>query len=339
MTPPSFERLDYLLRANKNMERKIVFDLLLHGQKLLGIDSPLYVGLGSIWFADFRLAHRTLGLRRMISIEKESYAARADFNKPYESIAVLPGECLPVMRGFASAEWQNPQFAWLDFDGALNEDVASVTKLFLSKCAENSVLVVTINAMRKRYAKNRINKKREDTAIGYIEHVLGGGATAPRFEPRVTGGKQFEDVDDIKFHEALADSLLAFLVHQTNVLARQSNRKSLKFVPLLNLCHEDGAPMVTVGGSVCTDHDSVTWQKCLVDHPVLSQTNGYPNFQRLDLIPITLKEKLTLDGCLPKDEVEFLRQATEIGIKLSKEQIEKYRLFNRHFPVFVESPI
>jgi hypothetical protein len=118
-----------------------------------------------------------------------------------------------------------------------------------------------------------------------------------------------------------------------------SGNSPLTFVPLFNLCHEDGAAMVTVGGAVCASADAEAWRRCLIDHPVLGSQDGLPMFRKLDLIPITLKEKLALDSCLPHLEAQFLVRAQTSGIGLTAEQIEKYRLLNRHFPVFVESPI
>jgi hypothetical protein len=336
---PSFERLNYLLRSNKNMERKVVFDMLLHGRQLLSIADPVYLGLGSIWFEDFRLAHRVLGLQTMISIEREIHAPRADFNKPYASIRVLPGDCFPVMQSFAASQWQSPIFAWLDFDGALNEEVASTIDLFLNRCAANSVVIVTVNALRKRYAPSRIAERREETSIGYIERTLGGGTVHPRFEPRITGGGKFEDVSDADFPECLSDSILSLMANRTRILARETHGQALTFVPLFNLCHEDGAPMVTAGGAVCALQDSPTWERCVNEHAMVASANGFPRYSRLDLIPITLKEKLTMDSCLPELEPEFLSRALEAGVKLTADQIEKYRLLNRHVPVFVESPI
>jgi hypothetical protein len=336
---PSFERLDYLLRTNKNIERKLIFDVLLHARQSIEFPEPTYLGFGSMWFGDFHLAHRILGLEKMVSIEREDHSPRAEFNKPYASVSIRAGECLSVMRNFTADDWKSPLFAWFDFDGILNADVAEAIEIFLSNCAENSVLVITVNAVRSRYAKGTIREKRDETSVAYVEQILGSASVDPKFYPQSTGGGQFQDVDAIVFRELLADALLAFMKNKMRLLAREKDHKSLSFVPLFNLCHADGAAMVTVGGAVAIESDVRVWRRCLSDHPVLPSADDSPVFHTLDLIPITLREKLALDSCLPESEEGYLNRARKCGLQLPKEEIEKYRRFNRHFPVFVESPI
>jgi hypothetical protein len=333
--------VDYLLRTNKNIERKLIFDVLLHGRQSIDFREPVYVGFGSMWFGDFRLAHRTLGLETMISIEREEYAPRADYNRPYASVTVRSGDCLTVLRGFSEREWQVPLFAWLDFESGLRADVVEVIELFLDSCATNSVLIITVNALRKRYAQGgeRVQESRERTAVAYLEQTLGEAAVDPKYYPLRTKGGKFEDASDALFRELLADSLLAFMTHKTRLLAREKAGKQIAFVPLFNLCHQDGAPMVTVGGAIAPEPDASSWRHCLKEHPVLPNNEGRPLFHTLDLIPITLKEKLALDACLPHPEEEFRSRVSESGLQLPIEQVEKYRRLNRHFPVFVESPI
>lgn len=336
---PSFERLNYLLRANKNIEQKLVFDVLLRAQQSIVFPEPVYVGFGSMWFADFRLAHRVLGLETLVSIERPAHAGRADFNKPFDSISIKAGECLSVLRAFSTEDWVPPVFAWLDFDGRLTDDVASAIDVFLGSCTENSVLIVTVNAQRKRYSRDRIREQREQTSVAYLEQTLGQSVVDSKFEPRVTRGGKYEDVADDKFPELLADSLLSYMRYKLRLLARQSNGKAMSFVPLFSLCHEDGASMITVGGAICADAEVPSWRRCLEEHPVLENQDGSPVFGKLDLMPITLKEKLALDSCLPNPQEEFLDRVQKCGVVLPETQIEKYRLLNRHFPVFVESPI
>src|SRR5687768_3690430 len=87
----SYSRLDYRLRINKHIERRLVFDVLKDATNRIGLASHRYVGLGALWFGDFRLAHRRLGIDEMISFEFASEAPRSNFNRPYRSITVKEG--------------------------------------------------------------------------------------------------------------------------------------------------------------------------------------------------------------------------------------------------------
>lgn len=62
MTGASFERIDYQLRYNKHIERKLVFDILSRAAQRVSFSEHRYLGFGSMWFSDFRLARRLLGL-------------------------------------------------------------------------------------------------------------------------------------------------------------------------------------------------------------------------------------------------------------------------------------
>ena len=84
----SFDVVNYTIRPNKNIERKLVFESLRELSTPLGLGDYRYIGLGSPWFIDFLLAHRYLLIRDMICIEFEEHAPRMEFNKPYDCIAV-----------------------------------------------------------------------------------------------------------------------------------------------------------------------------------------------------------------------------------------------------------
>jgi hypothetical protein len=79
----------------------------------------------------------------------------------------------------------------------------------------------------------------------------------------------------------------------------------------------------------------------LHENPILSEAGGKTAYQRLDLIPVTIKEKIALDSCLPEPsgDAAYLANAKAVGIKLSDDDMLKYRKFYRHFPVFVETPM
>src|SRR5262249_18751827 len=95
---PSFERVDYSIRTNKNIERKLVFDRLRTLDAALHFSTYRYMGLGSMWFVDFVLAHRALRINELWSLE-ESNADRAEFNKPYDCIRIIPGTTTTTLEG------------------------------------------------------------------------------------------------------------------------------------------------------------------------------------------------------------------------------------------------
>jgi hypothetical protein len=115
----SFEKLNYSIRPNKNVERKLIVKLLatIGASGEFDIKDYRYIGLGSIWFTDFSLFHRVLGIDDMISIEKEaSREQRLRFNKPFECIKLILRE---YSEAFVDLDWEKRSIVWLDFDDVL----------------------------------------------------------------------------------------------------------------------------------------------------------------------------------------------------------------------------
>lgn len=347
MTSPSFERIDYQLRYNKHIERKLVFDVLARAMPLVGFDRHRYLGFGSMWFSDFRLAHRLLGLSEMISMERKQYEKRANFNRPYRCITVEGKDSTEFLR---KVEWNSPFISWLDYDGCLELSVVEDIGLFLDGCPANSIVLVSVNSGRANYRPKAVAAanvgKRISTALGQIEALLGVGVVSPRFEPAPPArGTAHGDVLEGHFAEFVAEALLAFMTHRIAKAGRKFGEAAdgkaiaMRFLPLFNFCHKDGAEMVTVGGVVCSGLDEGNPWCNDAALGIERNADKLPKHRRLDLVPLTLKEKLTLDSCLPHAEPDFMAEAKQKGIGLDDMELSKYWRYYSHFPVFFEAPI
>ena len=59
------DSINYELRPNKNVERKLFMEMFRRLEKRLNIqDDYRYIGLGGLWFSDFSMIHRMLGTHR-----------------------------------------------------------------------------------------------------------------------------------------------------------------------------------------------------------------------------------------------------------------------------------
>lgn len=336
MTSPSFEKFDYQLRSNKNIERKLIFDLLARGRSEFGFKDYRYIGLGSMWFADHRLAHRLLGIDDLVSIERKEHVGRAEYNKPYASVDVIGGEVDIVFLDHPNSFSAKSVVCWLDYDGTLTERVALALERAVNILAEDSVLIVTVNASRRAY---RSRSAQDQRALARIEQVLGQVVPAG-LRPAEPPGRAPEDVQEVDFPRFLAESVLSYLRHKTTVSGRLNSGNPLRFVPLYNLGHRDGADMITVGGAISSTTKENSWRSLLTNDQVLEHDNGHPIHCSLDMVPITLKEKLALDSLLPlSGGNEIAALATAQGIALPSEQVTKYERYYRHFPIFIEAPL
>ncbi|HGB1823876.1 TPA: O-methyltransferase, partial [Salmonella enterica subsp. enterica serovar Bahrenfeld] len=62
-------KIDYRIRPAKNIERKMIRDVLLRLSPFGIFSDYQYIGFGSKYFTDFIIMHKYLGIDDMISIE------------------------------------------------------------------------------------------------------------------------------------------------------------------------------------------------------------------------------------------------------------------------------
>jgi hypothetical protein len=94
----SFDSINFAIRPNKNIERKLIFEVLATISGSFDTASYRYIGLGSLWFQDFHPAHKLLGITDLFSIQHDPrFAARAHYNRPYTCVTVLEGQTSQVL--------------------------------------------------------------------------------------------------------------------------------------------------------------------------------------------------------------------------------------------------
>ena len=332
----SFDRINYLLRTNKHIERKLIFDALLRVHGMFNLYNHRYIGFGSMWFGDFLLVHRLIGIKDMWSIELEKNSKRADFNKPYMSIQVKSGRSSEILKEITEEEWKKPCIAWLDYDGVFDADVISDIDTLIRKLAAMSFVLFTVNGNRLSY-KMQIDSGRRSPALQTITDIAGPINIPSRCNYGKTGAGELIDIPERDFPKILAESILNVISHKMSVSGRYSDKLPIRFLPLFNFCHVDGTEMVTVGGAIVKQSDVNKLCELLPDFSEIDSSSELPVQICLDLVQLTVKEKMVLDGVLPNLESEFEEIAKMKGIELPDDQLKKYWNCYRYFPVFTEA--
>jgi hypothetical protein len=302
----SSERINYSLRPNKHIERNIVFRALQRLEHELHVADYRYVGMGSLWFVDFLMAHRLLGITDMVSVESHLYS-RANANRPLNCIRVAEGFTKTVLRK-ESLE-KKRAVLWLDYDGPTTADVLEDLTYVIGKVPTGSVILATVNA----------NPLRDKAKIDALEEALGDLLT-----DSLTPEQMREGPDG--FAGVIATALTGHLQEAGQL------RSSGRYSPLFNFYYADGASMVTIGGIIADDATKDVIARSGVENAFgVTRTSSFT----IDVPLLTIREKLVLDRFLPVTDIK-VAAAKEAGVFLSADQLEAYRSLYPYYPMFAE---
>ena len=230
--PASYREIDYRIRPGKHAERLMMVDAF-RRLRFGSVESYQYVGLGSVYFSDFSLIHRALGVTKMVSIERNEH----DKSRFIDNI---PFGCVEMLWGDTAAELQNVDLGlrsivWLDFDGRLNRPVLGDVAHVAGRIASGSVLAVTVQC---RF--DRIEDEHGDRSVAALTESLGAERVPHDLRTRDLQGKGTSKVfrriilDEV---QRALDSRNAILPPRQRILARQ----------IFYFRYEDGVQMMTVG--------------------------------------------------------------------------------------------
>lgn len=311
-------KVNYLLRPNKNVERKLVIEALKRLGGVLEWSHYRYLGMGSMWYADFRLVHQALGITIMTSMELPGLYERATFNVPFSCIEVLEGETRVLLPELPLESSRH--LIWLDHEGGLQQGVLDDAVLVGERASEGSVFLMTLNA-DKRFLDVGAPTQEHSHRIDRLREIAGDAVPA--------------EVPAQRLSQKGFPSLVTEIVLNTigHAVANAGRRET--FLPLFNFAYRDGAPMVTVGGAFANPQTAARLRESGVfDLEYVS--DGVENFV-IDVPHLTPREKLAIDRLLPcendlaEDEVR-----RTLAFSPTQAELSAYQRFYLHYPLFGE---
>jgi len=268
MAPMSYE-----VRPSKAVARLVFVDFLRH---LIPIGKPKeyqYVGFGALEFIDFDLVHRVVGVNDMISIEADSRSiARYEWNRPFSSIAVMPGRASSVL---PTIDWRKLSIVWLDYTSGLTTEVISDAASLARVLIPGSVLAITVNAQPLRYGEGR----REALERSITPERVPVGVTDDRL-----GGWGLAHVQ----HQVLTDEL------STTFATRLD---AAKFRQFLNIRYKDSVQMQVIVGIVSSPGMDNLIDQCKFDYMAEMKTGADALYIRVPLL--TARERAWANQRLP----------------------------------------
>lgn len=290
----SYKTVQYELRSAKQVERRMLIDAF---QILTGegwdISKYQYTGMGSVYFVDFVLLHKFLGIADMWSVEfDEDITKRVRFNRPFSFIKLFMEDVGDVIPRLST---RKRHILWIDYDTIVSAKVVQDVFLSASRLSRGSILLITVDV--EPPVKDGGPRKWKDYFNSEVQQYLPPGS---RF-----GGDDLVRVNLDVLSRAIS--------------AATAGRAGLDFLPLFAFDYSDGHRMLTVGGMFIdpNERDKMVAGRLGERSYIRFSFDDEP--YRIHVPRVTRKERLYLEGvtCPPlpsnivaeTDSVRFCRFA------------------------------
>lgn len=302
-------KVPYDLRPCKQIERRMMLHAL---QGLQEVGFPVsryqYTGFGSIFFVDFVLIRKLLGIYDMQSIElNPELESRVRYNVPNSDINIEIGDVGNYIPHLAV---DKQHFLWLDYDDVFQaymvEHLVEASKIL----SPGSIIMVTVDV--------DYDSLDCPTNAVWFNHFKD---EAGEFMPAGMDKDNFTP-DDIPL--AVSQIFAA-------IMSKISYRPNISFLPMFNFVYADGHEMQTLGGMICD-----AGARALINRYSWSQFNFLRREfaqepYRIKMPVLTRKERLFLDTHLPADGAW---EPTAFNLK--KEQLDQYKAVYKYSPMYAE---
>jgi Putative O-methyltransferase len=314
--PGSFLKVNYSVRPAKSIERKMLSEAFRFLSRFESLNSYQYVGMGSPYFTDFSLFHKSLGIKHMTSIEvMKEYEIRFEFNRPYRCINLLfesSTEALPKLN------WDRRTILWLDYDdpGGLKMECLTDISTFCAVARSGSILIVTVDARPGENPEKRLTEL--DARLG----------------EKVPQDTKNRDLDQLwgtakVYREIIKNEVDKALSERNSPLTPD---QQFCYKQLFNFHYRDSssALMLTTGGLLYEQKDDYIVKECGFDSLPFVKKAAEP--YSIEVPILTLREVRYFDKLLPTLESGGLK-----GFAIEPEELRRYAEIYRYYPSYVEA--
>jgi hypothetical protein len=313
---PSYEAIDYRLRPAKHAERLMVMEAAAR-LRFHHVPSYRYVGMGSIYFADFKLAYRQLGITSMVNIEAVDDIDRFEWNKPFSHIQMLYGTTTTKL---PEIDWARHSIVWLDYDGQLSGEKLDDIEYLVRNVASGSMILLTLNVEKPAPAGMAADIRDADL-VAALKALVGANRVKPEVAAADLRGKQARKV----YHQIVSDAIEAALASYNAIRTEAEDHRHWQ--QIMHFAYKDGALMLTIGGIVYDQRDQASLDASEFNKLSFYRANTevYP----VQMPLLTMKEMAHLEHSTGQDP----HQCGELPFLDPEERIRYLSLY-RYLPKF-----
>jgi hypothetical protein len=282
-----------------------------------------YTGFGSIYFIDFILFHKLLGMHTLLSLEREkSLRSRVEFNRPFSCVDI---KMVPAADEIPNLSRDIRHFLWLDYDGVMHRDFLSDIQSAVTLLPAGSILLVTVDVE----PPENHDYEKVDPAFDDSKEVLGPKQWMNYFEYHASGylGLGLSEDDFGKSKLAVRSTEVLNAAFTRAIVPR----RDVQFLPMFNFVYKDSHWMLTMGGMIASRAESRLLRASNLDEAVYYRdTFDSPPFE-IKVPRLTRKERVYLDGQMPCADGWVPKD-----FDLDPQETERYRELYRFLPAFAE---
>jgi hypothetical protein len=334
-TKKNFERINYSLRPAKHIERKMFCETFSRLSILDSIKNYRYIGMGSAYFSDFSLFHKTLGITKLLSIEgedEEIYKQRIWFNKPFGCIDVEFGLTYNVLPRLPWQKWKEKSIVWLDYVDKLNEPMFGDIDTAMLNIKSGSVFLISVNIEEDDERDEKINLKNlsaKDFRLNQLKENIGRENIPASAKDGILSVEKNKTV----IREIINNAIKSSMRKRNN---GADDKNQVEYMQLFNLYYRDSADMLTVGGII---YDNKQKSKIEMMFKNLDFIRTGEDCFNIIVPKLTYREIHALDKALPDSRTKTtgIAKYDDKKIPLSKTDVKNYANIYRYFPTFAET--
>ena len=301
--------VQYDLRPAKQVERRMFVDAFQRlAQAGFEIRDYQYTGFGAIFFVDFIIFHKLLGISKMLSIEHdESIETRVKFNCPFECVDVkidLSTNVIPTL------SQGRKHILWLDYDESVTNALLEDVYLAGSQLSGGSVLLITVDVEPPDKESDEPKASQE-----YFKNEA--GKYIGMFEVRDFTKSKLPSTNKLVLLNALQDGM--------------SGRTGIEYLPMFHFLYADDHKMLTIGGIIGSETEKRKIAAMNMKGAKYIRTKIDSEPYEIKVPTVTRKERHLLDSNMP---CENGWQPDDFSFP--DEDIEIYREIYRFLPAYAE---
>lgn len=322
----SFRRIDYSLRPAKHAERRMLCDVFRRLSHFQPVETYRYVGFGSVWFSDFVLFHRALGVRDMLSIEQAVQSRlRFEANKPF----AINIDFRPSRLALPDLDYDLRQFIWLDYDDPITLDMVNDVAAITRRASSGTVLVVSVQCVRP---PDVTEAERELTSDPNAASATDRFATRMNADgvARVGSDLEREQLSNWAFGDLSRSILYAEVDRVLENRRLATPERAVSYRHICDFEYEDGAKMTTMALIFHSEDETARVEACRFENLEFLDPDGEAVF--IPTPKLTPREFRHLESQLPLPAEAQL----DIG-HIPLAETRRFADLYRYFPSFVSA--